>query len=137
MLNGTLDSLSRNLYPKLDPKGEVDHKKVTHQSLRSMRSELLEYLRKNVLLLRGVMKKAQKLIWDQLELNIEKNLTLPSLDLYLFHKKFYEPDKWPIYIPNHNEDTFLREGYYEGHVDAYIPIGENLHYNDVNSLYPL
>ncbi|CAN4091511.1 unnamed protein product [Withania somnifera] len=120
MLNGTLDSLSRNLCPELGPKGEVDHKKVTPQSLRSMRSELLEYLRKDVLLLGGVMQKAQKLIWDQLEVDIEKKLTLPSLALYLFRQKFYEPDKWPIYIPNHNEDKFLREGYY----------------GDVNSLYP-
>lgn len=97
---------------------------------------MLEYLRKDVLLLGGVMQKAQKRIWDQLEVDIEKKLTLPSLALYLFRQKFYEPDKWPIYIPNHNEDKFLREGYYGGHVDAYIPIGENLHYYDVNSLYP-
>ncbi|KAK4380026.1 hypothetical protein RND71_001888 [Anisodus tanguticus] len=35
-----------------------------------------------------------------------------------------------------NEDRFIREGYYSGHVDTYIVVGEKLHYYDVNSLYP-
>ncbi|XP_055814596.1 DNA polymerase-like [Solanum dulcamara] len=136
MLRGTLDSLSKNLCPELGHKGFVDHKKVTLQNLESMREELIDYLRKDVLLLGGVMQKAQKRIWDQLEVDIEKKLSLSALALYLFRQKFYEPDKWPIYIPNPNEDRFLREGYYGGHVDTYIPVGEKLHYYDVNSLYP-
>lgn len=90
----------------------------------------------DILLLGVVMQKDQKWIWDHLEVDIEKKLTLPSLDLYLFHQKIYKLDKWTIYIPNHNEDKFLKKGYYGGHVDAYIPIRENLHYYDVNSLYP-
>ncbi|KAK4372700.1 hypothetical protein RND71_008084 [Anisodus tanguticus] len=85
--------------------------------------ELLDYLRKDVLLLGGVIQKAQKRIWDQHKVNIEKELSLPALALHLFHQKFYEPDKWPIYIPNPNEDRFMREGYYSGHVDTYIPVG--------------
>ena len=35
-----------------------------------------------------------------------------------------------------NQDKFIRRGYYGGHTDVYIPYGENLHYYDVNSLYP-
>lgn len=31
----------------------------------------------------------------------------------------------------------MREGCYGGHVDAYIPISENLHYYNVNSFYPV
>ncbi|PHU07704.1 hypothetical protein BC332_24193 [Capsicum chinense] len=52
-------------------------------------------------------------------------------------QKGEKKDKWPIYIPSHNEDRFMREGYYGGHVDGYIPISENLHYYDVNSFYPV
>jgi len=49
---------------------------------------------------------------------------------------YYDYNKSPIYIPNRNEDSFIRRGYYGGHADAYIPYGENLYYYDVNSLYP-
>jgi hypothetical protein len=34
-----------------------------------------------------------------------------------------------------NADQFLREGFYGGHADAYIPYGEDVYYY-VNSLYP-
>ena len=42
----------------------------------------------------------------------------------------------PIYIPNKNEDSFIRRAYYGGHTDTYKPYGEDLYYYDVNSLYP-
>lgn len=45
-------------------------------------------------------------------------------------------DDFPIHIPNKNEDTFLRHGYYGGHTDAYKPYGQNLYNYDINSLYP-
>ncbi|KAK4363265.1 hypothetical protein RND71_018506 [Anisodus tanguticus] len=51
MLKGMLDSLSKTLCPELGHKGFVDHKKVTLQNLESTRGELLDYLRKDVLLL--------------------------------------------------------------------------------------
>ncbi|KAK4354153.1 hypothetical protein RND71_026347 [Anisodus tanguticus] len=92
-------------------------------NLESIRGELLDYLRKDVFLIGGVIQKAQYTLVD-------------VLALYIFRQKFYEPDKWPIYIPNPNEDMFIREGYYSVHVDTNIPVGEKLHYHDVNSLYP-
>ena len=33
-------------------------------------------------------------------------------------------------------DTFIRDGYYGGGTDVYKAYGENVHYYDVNSLYP-
>lgn len=49
---------------------------------------------------------------------------------------YYDPENWPIYIPNTNEDTFIRKGYYGGHADVYRSRGNNILYYDVNSLYP-
>ncbi len=34
------------------------------------------------------------------------------------------------------QDSFIRKGYYGGATDYYKKYGENLHYYDVNSLYP-
>ena len=63
-------------------------------------------------------------------------LTMSSLALSIFRTNFYDPSTFPIHIPNQNEDTFIRRGYYGGHADTYIPKGDNLNYYDVNSLYP-
>lgn len=54
----------------------------------------------------------------------------------IFRKNYLNEDTFKISIPNRNEDTFIRRGYYGGHVDVYKPYGENLFYYDVNSLYP-
>lgn len=49
----------------------------------------------------------------------------------------YLNDKlFQISIPTRNQDAFIRRGFYGGHVDVYKPCGLNLHYYDVNSLYP-
>lgn len=49
---------------------------------------------------------------------------------------YYNMEVFPIYIPNRNEDDFIRRGYYGGHSDVYVPHGKDLKYYDVNSLYP-
>nr|GMD79490.1 DNA polymerase-like [Ipomoea batatas] len=70
------------------------------------------------------------------EIYIEELMTLSSLATRIFRMKYYDEKRFPIHIPNRNEDTFIRRGYYGSHTDAYIPSGENLYYYDVNSLYP-
>lgn len=57
--------------------------------------------------------------------------------IYDYEIKIYLDDQaFQISIPNRNQDTFIRRGYYGGHVDVYKPVGDNLYYYDVNSLYP-
>ena len=46
----------------------------------------------------------------------------------LFRLKYYDEKETPITILNSNQDSFVRRGYYGGHVDTYIPYGENLYY---------
>lgn len=39
-------------------------------------------------------------------------------------------------VKNRTQESFLRGGYFGGHVDVYKPRGDNLYYYDLNSLYP-
>lgn len=82
------------------------------------------------------MLKAQEIYWKKFNIDIEEPMTLSSLAMKIFRQLFYDEKRFPIYVPNRNEDTFIRRGYYGGHADVYVPYGENLHYYDVNSLYP-
>lgn len=105
-------------------------------NLKTQSDQLLSYMRQDIRLLGGIMKKVQEIYWNQFRINIEDSLTLSSLAMKIYRMLYYDPNSWPIHIPNRNEDTFIRRGYYGGHADMYIPYGENLYYYDVNSLYP-
>lgn len=57
-----------------------------------------------------------------------------SLALTRLRKDYYDERATPIAIPNRTADEFLRRA--GGHAYVYKPIGSNLYYYDVNSLYP-
>ena len=136
LLPGKLENLANNLCPGLGPKGSIQHKEVTQSNLESQKAVLLDYMKQDILLLGGVMQKAQELYWNSYKVDIESALTISSLALTIFRTSYYDPKTWPIHIPSRNEDAFIRRGYYGGHAEVYIPHGKNLHYYDVNSLYP-
>lgn len=136
ILPSNLDNLAKNLCPELGSKGSIPYEDVKLSNLVSMKTRLLDYMKQDILLLGGVMRKAQDLYWNAYKVDIESKITLPSLALTIFRKIYYDPKTFPIHIPNLLEDTFIRRGYYGGHADTYIPYGENLYYYDVNSLYP-
>lgn len=136
LLPGTLASLANTLCPELGSKGSIQHEEVQVHNLILLREELLNYMKQDILLLGGVMLKAQDIYWREYKVDIATNTTLPSLALRIYRTNYYDQKNWPICIPNRNEDTFIRRGYYGGHADAYIPFGQNLYIYDVNSLYP-
>lgn len=136
LLPGKLDLLAKNGCPILGSKGSIEHSKVGLSNLHLLKDQLLEYMKQDILLLGGVMLKAQEIYWKLYNVDIESELTHSSLALSIFRMKYYDFQTFPIHIPNKNEDTFRRRAYYGGHVDAYKPYGENLYYYDVNSLYP-
>lgn len=136
LLTSSLDNLAKNLCPQLGTKGSIPYDEVRVSNLMTLRHQLLEYMTQDILLLGGVMQKAQEIYWTQYNVDIVTKLTLSSLALSIFRTNYYDQNNWPIHITNRNEDTFIRRGYYGGHADAYKPIGENLYYYDVNSLYP-
>ncbi|KAJ8746889.1 hypothetical protein K2173_010161 (mitochondrion) [Erythroxylum novogranatense] len=136
LLPGSLKNLAKNLCPGLGTKGSIPYKDVTPSNVLSMKKMLLDYMKQDILLLGGVMQKAQEICWKLFKIDIECKITQSSLALSIFRMKFYDASNWPIHIPNKNEDSFIRRGYYGGHTDVYKPYGENLYYYDVNSLYP-
>ncbi|KAK2995386.1 hypothetical protein RJ640_029018 [Escallonia rubra] len=136
LLTSSLDTLAKNLCPQLGCKGSIPYDEVGVDNLHLLRDILLDYMKQDILLLGGVMKKAQEIYWGEYHIDLVNKLTLSSLALTIFRTNYYDEKNWPIYIPNRNEDTFIRRGYYGGHSDTYIPYGENLYSYDVNSLYP-
>ncbi|KAM7262228.1 hypothetical protein ACFE04_021305 [Oxalis oulophora] len=136
LLPGKLDSLAKNLCPELGRKGSLDYEKVDLNSLKENRNEYIEYMKQDIRFVGGVMQKAQSICSKLYEIDIVSKITISSLALTIFRMKYYNDSVFPIHIPNKNEDTFIRKGYYGGHIDAYTPYGENLFYYDVNSLYP-
>jgi len=138
LLPGKLSTLGKNLCPDLGPKGTISipYDELKVEDLLNNRNELLDYMKQDIRLLGGVMQKAQEIYWKLYKVDIESKITLSSLALTIFRLKYYDVSNFPIHIPNKNEDTFIRRAYYGGHTDTYKPYGEDLHYYDVNSLYP-
>lgn len=136
LLPGSLRSLAKNLCPELGEKGSIPYSEIYESHLVSMKDSLIDYMKQDILLLGGVMHKAQRIYYDLFQVDIVTKITVSSLALSIFRIQYYNEEFWPIYIPNKNEDTFIRRGYYGGHTDTYKPYGEDLYYYDVNSLYP-
>lgn len=136
LLPSSLASLAKTLCPEFGSKGSIQHDSVGVSNLIEKSDELKEYLRQDILLLGGVMLKIQDIIWSKYKVDIEDVMTLSSLSIKIFRQNSFDAAHFPIHIPNRNQDTFIRRGYYGGHADVYKPYGENLYYYDVNSLYP-
>lgn len=136
LLPGSLDKLAENLCPEIGKKGSIPHEELNESNLSDFRDELISYLKMDILLLGGVMLKAQSIAFEDYKVDIVNKFTISSLSLTIFRTNYYDPTTNRIYMPNSNEDTFIRRGYYGGHADSYIPKGCNLYFYDVNSLYP-
>lgn len=133
LIPGGLDDLAQHLCPELGSKGDINHEEV---SVSNLPESFIEYLKQDIILLAGIMRKAQDIYWEAYHVDIENKIELPSLALTIFRQNSDDSVNWPIHIPNLNEDTFIRRGYYGGHAGVYLPYGKDLDYYDVNSLYP-
>ncbi|KAK4412249.1 DNA polymerase [Sesamum alatum] len=136
LLPGNLASLGDTLCPELGSKGSIQHENLVVSDLQVNSENLINYLRQDILLLGGVMLKAQEINWSKYQIDVEDVMTISALSLKIFRKLYFDDNAFHINIPTRNQDTFIRRGYYGGHVDVYKPNGENLYYYDVNSLYP-
>jgi DNA polymerase type B, organellar and viral len=76
---------------------------------------------------------AQTLYFNKFKVDIESIYSTATLSLKIYRTKFQEE---PIYILPSNIDNFIRNSYFGGGTDVYQAYGKNLHYYDVNSLYP-
>ena len=76
---------------------------------------------------------AQKLYFDKYHVDITSIVSIPSLAFKIFRLNFLDTE---IPILSGLHDSFIRKSYYGGATDIYKCKAENLHYYDVNSLYP-
>lgn len=138
LLPDSLNKLAKQMCPELGGKEDLDHTKVTLESLNNKESvsSYQSYLSQDVLLLARCMQVTQMFFWNAFYIDITTKRTLASLALGIFRENYYDDEKHAMYIPNQNADKFIRRGYYGGHSDVYIPYGENLYFYDANSLYP-
>lgn len=60
-----LKILGQTLCPHLGPKGTIPHEEISLSTIWPLREQLLSYMRQDVLLLGGIMLKAQSLCWER------------------------------------------------------------------------
>lgn len=96
--------------------------------------EFKEYSIQDSVSLLNSLLTAQKLYELEYNVDITSVWSTSTLSLKIFRQMFQ--DKIEIPILNSHLDIFVRNSYFGGSTDYYIPYGENLHYYDVNSLYP-
>lgn len=98
------------------------------------KASTLSYLKDDLDSLYEVLSKANKQIHKDYNISIMEGNTISSLAMKLYLNQFYN-DNTPS-INKHSMYTDIKQGYYGGITEVYIPYGENLFYYDVNSLYP-
>lgn len=101
-----------------------------------LKDQLLNYLEADVISLAQVIAKFQAEIHDKHGINIFRSLTLPSLAFKIFRSNYYNPEINPIVNIQGKVDDAIRQSYFGGVVDAFIPYGESLYKYDINSSYP-
>lgn len=95
--------------------------------------QLLEYSKQDSLALYKALSKAQQIYKEKYFVDICDVLSASSLSLKIFRVNYLDID---IPILKNNVDSFIRKAYFGGATDYYKAYGEDLHYYDVNSLYP-
>jgi DNA polymerase type B, organellar and viral len=95
--------------------------------------KLKKYALQDSISLYEALSKAQELYFSDYEVDITSIYSTSTLSMKIFRQKFLKHNI-PILKPS--EDLFIRKSYLGGATDYYKAYGENLHYYDVNSLYP-
>ncbi|KAI3817381.1 hypothetical protein L1987_11171 [Smallanthus sonchifolius] len=62
LLPDSLNNNGKSLCPSLGSKGSIDHENVSLSNLASDKEILLEYMKQDILLLGGIMHKAQEIL---------------------------------------------------------------------------
>jgi hypothetical protein len=100
---------------------------------KSLLNEFIEYSLQDSIALYNALDRAQTIYSNEHSVDIVSILSTSTLSLKIFRQNFLKTD---IPILKDSEDSFIRKGYYGGATDYYKAYGKNLHYYDVNSLYP-
>ena len=101
---------------------------------KSLTSEFIKYGCQDSRALHKALSSAQKSYFNNYNVDITSIVSIPSLAFKIFRLKYLTKD---IPILSGLHDSFIRKSYYGGATDIYKCYAENVHYYDVNSLYPL
>ncbi|PRQ23031.1 putative ATP synthase, F0 complex, subunit A [Rosa chinensis] len=80
MLPNSLDSLARHLCPQLGSKGIIQHNEIRVSNLLHNRDKILDYMKQDIVLLGGVMLKAQDIYWRAFKVDIDALLQSKELE---------------------------------------------------------
>ncbi|KVH88385.1 hypothetical protein Ccrd_023953 [Cynara cardunculus var. scolymus] len=70
LLPGALRDLAKSLCPALGPKGSLNYNEFSESNLLINKEEYLDYMKQDILLLGGVMQKAQEIYWNLYNMDI-------------------------------------------------------------------
>ena len=118
--------------------GKTNKYKAVYNSLQMFKdvellNEFTEYALQDSKALFDALINAQKEFIDKHHVDIVSIVSTSSLAFKIYRTNYL---KTSIPILKHNEDKFIRNGYYGGATDYYKAYAKNLYYYDVNSLYP-
>lgn len=99
-----------------------------------MRDQTFIYLKADLVCLHQVLVIFGNGIFDSYGVDFTYSTTIASLALRVFRTQYLGANLIPLTVGRVYKD--IRLAYYGGIVDVYKPMGENLFYYDVNSLYP-
>lgn len=95
--------------------------------------EFIKYSLQDSLVLYESIKNAAIKYFLTYKIDISSILSTSSLSMKIFRTSFLDND---IPVLKKSHDSYIRNSYIGGATDYYKLYGENLHYYDVNSLYP-
>lgn len=99
-----------------------------------LKEECLKYLRLDLVYLFRVMDAFKKEVHLRHGVEVTKASTISKLALNIFMSKYFK-DNIPL-ISSKSVWADIKESYFGGITEVYMPYGEDLFYYDVNSLYP-
>jgi DNA polymerase type B, organellar and viral len=107
--------------------------KITLFNNKQLLHNFKEYSLQDSISLFDCIYKLQEMYLTNYNVDITTILSTSTLSMKIFRSKFLNVD---IPILKRLDDTFIRKSYFGGATDYYKLKAENLHYYDVNSLYP-
>jgi hypothetical protein len=113
---------------------DIEYNKIENYNW-NLKEKSLEYLSDDLNSLLQIMNKFSSRLYINFNTQMTNALTITRLALNIFLNDFYDIKEIPsinkLYLFN-----FIKEAYFGGMTEVYIPYGKDLVYLDVNSLYP-
>ena len=118
--------------------GKISEYNVLFNSINIFKDKNLfpkfkQYALQDSVALFNALSTAQEIYITKYNVDITEVYSTSTLSLKIFRNKYLNVS---IPILNSFVDNFIRAGYFGGGTDFYKAFAENLHYYDVNSLYP-